>query len=78
MLDVRVKCEFFYNHIEVEEQHGLHGLNRVIVPIVEVQPEAAPIVKTITTYVGAILMLVTVVLIMFSGVFIDLVWPGYG
>jgi hypothetical protein len=39
-VDARVKCEFFYNHIEVEEQHGLHWLNRVIVPIVEVQPEA--------------------------------------
>ena len=38
--DARVKCEFFYNHIEVEEEHGLHWLNRVIKPIVEVQPEA--------------------------------------
>lgn len=39
-VDARVKCEFFYSHIEVEEQHGLHWLNRVIVSIVEVQPEA--------------------------------------
>jgi putative peptidoglycan lipid II flippase len=38
--------------------------------------EAAPIVETITTFVGAILLLVTVVLILFSGVFIDLVGPG--
>lgn len=38
--------------------------------------EAAPIVETITTYVGAILLLVTVVLIVFAGVFIDLVGPG--
>lgn len=39
-VDARVKCEFFYNHIEVEEEHGLHWLSRVIVPVVEVQPEA--------------------------------------
>ncbi len=38
--------------------------------------EAAPIVETITTFVGAILLLVVLVLILFSGVFIDLVGPG--
>ena len=38
--------------------------------------EAAPIVETITTFVGAILLLVTVVLIVFAGTFIDLVGPG--
>ncbi|HEY9670787.1 MAG TPA: murein biosynthesis integral membrane protein MurJ [Waterburya sp.] len=38
--------------------------------------EAAPIVETITTLVGAILLLATVVLIMGAGFFIDLVGPG--
>ena len=38
--------------------------------------EAAPIVETITTYVGAVLLLVSVVLIVFSDFFIDLVGPG--
>jgi hypothetical protein len=38
--DARVKCEYFYNHIEVEEEHGSHWLSRVILPIIEVQPEA--------------------------------------
>ncbi len=38
--------------------------------------EAAPIVETITTIVGAMLLLVTIVLIVFAGVFIDLVGPG--
>ncbi|MCA1993936.1 MAG: murein biosynthesis integral membrane protein MurJ, partial [Coleofasciculus sp. S288] len=38
--------------------------------------EAAPIVETITTLVGAILLLVTLVLILFAGVFIDIVGPG--
>lgn len=38
--------------------------------------EAAPIVETITTLVGAMLLLVTIVLIVFAGVFIDLVGPG--
>ena len=37
---------------------------------------AAPIVETITTLVGAILLVVTVVLILFAGTFIDLVGPG--
>ncbi len=38
--DARVKCEYFYNHIEADEKHGLNWLNNVITPIVEVQPEA--------------------------------------
>lgn len=38
--------------------------------------EAAPIVETITTLVGAILLIVALVLILFSGVFIDLIGPG--
>ena len=38
--------------------------------------EAAPIVETITTFVGAILLLVVLVLVLFSGVFIDLIGPG--
>jgi putative peptidoglycan lipid II flippase len=38
--------------------------------------EAAPIVETITTLVGGILLLVTVVLILFAGTFIDVVGPG--
>ena len=38
--------------------------------------EAAPIVETITTLVGAILLVVTVILMVFAGFFIDLVGPG--
>ncbi|HEY9669155.1 MAG TPA: murein biosynthesis integral membrane protein MurJ, partial [Coleofasciculaceae cyanobacterium] len=38
--------------------------------------EAAPIVETITTLVGAVLLLVTIILIVFASVFIDLVGPG--
>ncbi|MBD1942144.1 murein biosynthesis integral membrane protein MurJ [Coleofasciculus sp. FACHB-712] len=38
--------------------------------------EAAPLVETITTMVGGILLLVTIVLIVFAGVFINLVAPG--
>lgn len=38
--------------------------------------EAAPIVETITTLVGVALLLVTVILIVFAGFFIDLVGPG--
>lgn len=38
--------------------------------------EAAPIVETITTLVGAILLLVTIILIVFAGFFIDVVGPG--
>jgi putative peptidoglycan lipid II flippase len=38
--------------------------------------EAAPIVETITTLVGGILLLVTVVLIVFAGFFIDVIGPG--
>lgn len=38
--------------------------------------EAAPIVETITTLVGGILLVVTIGLILFAGFFIDLVAPG--
>ncbi len=38
--------------------------------------EAAPIVETITSLVGAVLLLVTVILIVFAGVFIDILGPG--
>lgn len=38
--------------------------------------EAAPLVETITTLVGGILLIVMVVLILFAGVFIDIVGPG--
>lgn len=38
--DARVKCKYFYNHIEVDEIHGSGWLKNVIAPIVEVQPEA--------------------------------------
>jgi putative peptidoglycan lipid II flippase len=38
--------------------------------------EAAPIVETITTLVGGILILLTIILVVFAGVFIDLVAPG--
>jgi putative peptidoglycan lipid II flippase len=38
--------------------------------------EAAPIVETITTLVGTLLIVVTVILILFSGFFIDVVGPG--
>jgi putative peptidoglycan lipid II flippase len=38
--------------------------------------EAAPLVETITTMVGGILLIVTLVLILFAGNFIDLVAPG--
>lgn len=38
--------------------------------------EAAPIVETITTIVGAMLLVVTIVLILNAGLFIDLVGPG--
>jgi putative peptidoglycan lipid II flippase len=38
--------------------------------------EAAPIVETITTLVGVILLVVTAILIVFAGFFIDIVGPG--
>ncbi len=38
--------------------------------------EAAPIVETITTLVGIILLLVTAILIVFAGVFIDIIGPS--
>jgi putative peptidoglycan lipid II flippase len=40
--------------------------------------EAAPLVETITTLVGGILLLVTIGLILFAGVFINVVAPGLG
>lgn len=40
------------------------------------QEEAAPLVETITTLVGAILLVLTVILVLFSGNLIDLVAPG--
>ncbi|MGB5960763.1 MAG: murein biosynthesis integral membrane protein MurJ [Coleofasciculaceae cyanobacterium] len=38
--------------------------------------EAAPIVETITTLVGVILLVVTAILIVFAGFFIDVIGPG--
>ena len=38
--------------------------------------EAAPLVETITTMVGGILLFVSIALIVFAGVFIDIVAPG--
>ncbi|MBW4512897.1 MAG: iron-containing redox enzyme family protein [Scytonematopsis contorta HA4267-MV1] len=38
--DARVRFEYFYNHIEADEKHGLSWLDNVITPIVELQPEA--------------------------------------
>ncbi|WP_292833961.1 iron-containing redox enzyme family protein [Nostoc sp. JL33] len=38
--DARVKCEYFFDHIEVDEVHSGGWLNNAIAPIVEVQPEA--------------------------------------
>ncbi|MGC1394978.1 MAG: murein biosynthesis integral membrane protein MurJ [Coleofasciculaceae cyanobacterium] len=38
--------------------------------------EAAPIVETITTLVGVILLVVTAILIVFAGFFIDIIGPG--
>ncbi|AFZ47821.1 integral membrane protein MviN [Cyanobacterium stanieri PCC 7202] len=40
------------------------------------QKEAAPLIETVTTLVTAILLVVTVVLIVFAGRFIDLIAPG--
>lgn len=40
------------------------------------QEEAAPLVETITTFVGAILLVLTAILVLFSGNLIDLVAPG--
>ncbi|KAB8314143.1 murein biosynthesis integral membrane protein MurJ [Tolypothrix campylonemoides VB511288] len=40
------------------------------------QEEAAPLVETITTLVGAILLVLTMILVLFSGNLIDLVAPG--
>lgn len=38
--DASVRCEYFYNHIENEEEHGSHWLRYVIASVVETQPEA--------------------------------------
>ncbi|KYC35241.1 murein biosynthesis protein MurJ [Scytonema hofmannii PCC 7110] len=38
--------------------------------------EAAPLVETITTIVGAVLLVLTIILVLFSGNLIDLVAPG--
>jgi pyrroloquinoline quinone (PQQ) biosynthesis protein C len=38
--DAQVRCEYFYNHIETDEDHGSGWLRNVIIPIVKVQPEA--------------------------------------
>lgn len=38
--------------------------------------EAAPIVETITTLVGVILLVITAILIVFAGFFIDIIGPG--
>ncbi|BDA70201.1 spermidine/putrescine ABC transporter [Calothrix sp. PCC 7716] len=38
--DARVKCEYFYNHLEADEKHGLDWLNNVITPIVNSEPLA--------------------------------------
>ncbi|MUG95942.1 murein biosynthesis integral membrane protein MurJ [Scytonema sp. UIC 10036] len=38
--------------------------------------EAAPLVETITTLVGAVLLVLTIILVLFSGNLIDLVAPG--
>jgi putative peptidoglycan lipid II flippase len=38
--------------------------------------EAAPLVETITTLVGAVLLVLTIILVLFSGNLIDVVAPG--
>jgi hypothetical protein len=35
-----LKCEYFYNHIEGDEEHGIRWLENIITPIVKIQPEA--------------------------------------
>lgn len=37
--DAPTKCEYFYSHVEAEEEHGSNWLTHVIVPTVEMQPE---------------------------------------
>ena len=58
---------------------GINGpFHSAIVSVVakREKSEAAPIVETITTLVGIILLLVTVILIVFAGVFIDIIGHG--
>ena len=58
---------------------GINGpFHSAIVSVVakREKSEAAPIVETVTTLVGGSLLLVTVVLIVFAGLFIDIVGPG--
>lgn len=58
---------------------GINGpFHSAIVSVVakREKSEAAPIVETVTTLVGGALLLVTVVLIVFAGLFIDIVGPG--
>ncbi|NJM71961.1 MAG: murein biosynthesis integral membrane protein MurJ [Scytonema sp. RU_4_4] len=58
---------------------GINGpFHSAIVSVLAKRPkeEAAPLVETITTLVGAILLVLTVILVLFSGNLIDLVAPG--
>ncbi|NMG05358.1 murein biosynthesis integral membrane protein MurJ [Brasilonema sp. UFV-L1] len=58
---------------------GINGpFHSAIVSVLAKRPkeEAAPLVETITTLVGAILLILTVILVLFSGNLIDLVAPG--
>jgi len=38
--DASIRCEYFYNHIEAEEEHGSHWLRGVIASVVEANPKA--------------------------------------
>jgi putative peptidoglycan lipid II flippase len=58
---------------------GINGpFHSAIVSVLAKRPkeEAAPLVETITTLVGVILLVLTVILVLFSGNLIDLVAPG--
>jgi putative peptidoglycan lipid II flippase len=59
---------------------GINGpFHSAIVSVLSKQKdksEAAPLVETITTIVGGILLVVSIVLILFAGNFIDLIAPG--
>jgi hypothetical protein len=37
--DAKIRCEYFYTHIEGDEDHGAGWLKNVIIPIVKAQPE---------------------------------------
>lgn len=37
--DASVRCAYFYNHLEAEEEHGSKWLSRVIIPISKMQAE---------------------------------------